>query len=458
MAATATQAMENLAKTAENVYVDLDQLFVNTETNVREDYDADELAELKSNIEAVGGILTPIHILKLEPTEATEFKEYALVSGFRRVMCLRELAEEDPEYGENIRAVIIRPASESGMKVAQLIENMQRSDLKPLEKAWGMKEALKEKQFSQKELSRLLGVTETAVSQHLKLLDLPDTIKDMLDEEEITFSHARVIMYSVPQDQWMDAAKIAKSLTIGEFTKRMEARYSSKKDEGEETSTDGTSTQRSPQVRRAARLTNVYLPFFKQQAKEAKSDKEKHDWQTRLDTARWFLKEEDTELEKLCKPFEEELEQKEKEEEEAKQAESAKKTFVKDLLKEMRSLVKEMPKEGEKRRTLPENLAIIRKKVEDAVAKHQEVEEKGDSASDFEKETQLLGFELPDVDKFMEEFGQAYHDDVKAREEAKEKRRKKKEEEEKKKKEEEAKKKADKKTEKADASPGDKKS
>ena len=424
---TATQAMEQLAKTAKDIRLSLDEIYVNTENNVREDYDADELAELKANIESVGGILTPLQVVELEPTEATENKQYALVAGFRRSLCLQDLAEEDPSFAEDIPVRVLEPQSEGGMKIAQLIENMQRSDLKPLEKAQGMREAMENDQFSQKELARLLGVSAQAVSQHLKLLELPDAIQDLLDSGEISYSHARVIMYSVPQDQWLDAAKLAKSLTFGEFEKRMNSRYGAKDDEGGEgeAAEGDASPQRSTKVLRASKITNTYVPFFKTQAKEAKTPEEKTAWETRLDTVKWFLQEDDTKLAELCKPYEEELEKKEAAEKASKEADSKEKAYVKSCLSELRKLVKAMPEPGEKKNTLAEDLAIIRKKVEDAVSSDEKKAE--------------LGFKLEDVDKFMEGLGEAWQEDEKKRADAAAARKKKKEEEEAKKKEAESK-------------------
>jgi len=416
---SAEDAMRNLAKTAVDARMHLDEIFVNLESNIREEYDEDELANLQANIEAVGGILTSLHVVEVEPTEATEGKRYALVSGFRRAIALAELGETDPTFLNDVPCRVIEPQTHGGLKLAQLIENIQRANLKPLEKAMGFKQAMSDEVagLSQRDVARLLGISDTAVSQHLRLLDLPDLIKDMLDDGEISFSHARAIMYQVPQDQWPAAAKLAATMTIGDFVRRVESRYGEPSDgEGGEEGAPEENVQRAASMIRAQKLKKVYLPYFHQQFKDAKTEVEKGEWSLRLDTIKWMMQDSTTVLARLVKPYDEQLAAEEEAQSASKKVDQAMKKYMRDKMTELRKLRKIVPADGETKTTLVEDLAMIRVSVTALITK-----------PDYEK---TAGFTLESVDTFMEDMAKAWADDLKKKEEERQKRAKKKAEKE----------------------------
>lgn len=417
--AEAMEAISNLARTAVDRRMHMDEIFVNVETNIREQYDEDELANLQANIEAVGGILVSLHVVEVEPTETTESKSYALVSGFRRAMALTELGETDPNFLEDIPVRIIEPQTSGGLKLSQLIENIQRANLTPLEKARGFEQAMGDEVagLSQKDVARLLGISETAVSQHLRLLQLPDLIKDMLDEGEISFSHARTIMYQVPQDQWPIAAKLAATMTIGDFVRRVESRYGAPEDsEGVGAGALEENVQRAASMIRAQKLKKVYLPYFYQQFKEAKTAQEKAEWVLRLDTIKWMMQDSTTVLAGLVKPYDEQLAAEEEAQSASKKTDQAMKKYLREKMGDLRKFRKTVPADGEMKTTLTEDLAAIRAAVTKLIGE-----------KDYEKR---VGFTLESVDTFMELLAKTWADDLKKKEEDRQKRAKKRAEKE----------------------------
>lgn len=416
---SAEAAIKDLARSAIDARMSLDSIFMSTENNIRELYDTDEMASLTASIEEVGGILTPLHVVEVSPTPATDEKSYVVLSGYRRYQALAELGEGDPGFLEDIPVRIMQPKTAGGIKLSQLIENIQRSDLTPLEKAYGFKEAMSDEvaSLSQKDVARLLGISETAVSTHLRLLELPDSIRDMLDAHEISFSHARTIMYQVPQDQWVAAAKIASTCTFGDFTRRVESRYGAK-DDNEET-VDGkpdTTVQRAASMIRANKLKTMYLPFFIQQAKEAKTEEEKVTWDTRLDTIRWMMQDSTTKLSEIVKPHEEKLAAEEEANAAGKKTEQAQKKYLRIQMSSLLRLRKVIPNDGETKATLAEDLGSIRNGVITAIAKE-----------DF---FAAHGFTLESVDTFMDNLAKEWAESLKKKEDDRVKRTQKKTEKE----------------------------
>jgi ParB/RepB/Spo0J family partition protein len=334
--------------------MDLDDIFFSKGENIRHDnsYDEESLSELRAAIQAVGGLLQPLGVAPIVPEAETEEKSFGLVWGFRRYMCLRELAKEDPErFGKNIPVVIIDEAETIGAtRIVQLMENEQRKALNPIEKANAIKEALDDPgaKLKAQDLAKVFGMSEAAVSQHLKFLELPKAIQEQIAGGEISFSHARLILYKVPKDHWADVAKIAPKMTYGKFEAHINDHYgqapsdpdaaasgSASVSSGNSDATDGT--QKGAQLLRATELNKAYIPFVKKRLEKAdatnkvytEADLEK----VRLDTLNTVLRSPDTELAKAIKPFVEEQEAAEKQEKAGKEANEKKEKFYREQVK-----------------------------------------------------------------------------------------------------------------------------
>jgi len=456
--------LSTISANAEFVRLDLDEIYVDDELNVREDYwggDADDTDDKKDenkdsiehmmlSIQAVGGITTPMQVCSVEPSDETEGKSYVLNAGFRRYSALKQLAEDEDEpenaelYGKQQPCIIINASSDQEMWVTQLIENLHRKDLNPIEEAFGINRILTNTEgLKASVLAKMLGVSQSRISQYQKIhKELPDSIKDMLSDNSISFSHVREMMSIVPKDSWPEAAKLAKGMPYGKFKSAIENRYSTSDDngDGDEGKKDGdVDKQRSKKAIRASVIEKI-RPYVKDKAENSEDDSVKKLWKTRLDAINWVLNVDDTKMGKDVKEFFEEIEKKEQEAEANKEAESAKKSFIKDCIKQLRELRKAMPADGERKNTLKEDFQIVLNGVKDKVKKieDEEDEEKKDK---LRNELGII-FDI-DIEKFGPEvLVPAWNEDVEAikkRKEAAKKRaeekRKEKEKEDKEKKE-----------------------
>jgi ParB family chromosome partitioning protein len=151
----------------------------------RKEFDQNGLQSLAESIKDYG-ILQPLLVTRIEDKEKKEI-EYQLVAGERRLLAAKMA-------GFARVPVIIQEASLKEKLEVSLIENVQRLDLNPLEKAEAFQQLRDEFNFSQKEIARLVGKSREAVANTLRLLELPNEIKQALREEKITEGHAKAIL------------------------------------------------------------------------------------------------------------------------------------------------------------------------------------------------------------------------------------------------------------------------
>lgn len=159
----------------------------------RKNFDDETLGELAESIRQ-HGVLQPILV------RPQIFGGYQIVAGERRYRASR-LA------GLTEIPAIIRELSDSEAMQIALIENLQRSDLSPLEEAAGYRVLIDDFGFSQEDVARTVGKSRSAVANMLRLLGLPDDVKPMLEEEKLSVGHARALLAIEDQGQLLSAAK-----------------------------------------------------------------------------------------------------------------------------------------------------------------------------------------------------------------------------------------------------------
>lgn len=158
----------------------------------RTNIDAEGLKELADSIKE-HGVLQPLIVAK--PKAGTG---YLLIAGERRLEAAR-LA------GLSRVPVIVRQADErQGLEWA-LIENLQRTDLNPLEAAAGYRQLAEDFGLSHEEIANRLGKSRTAVTNTLRLLKLPPAVRQALAEGVIREGHARALL-ALPSQQAQSAA------------------------------------------------------------------------------------------------------------------------------------------------------------------------------------------------------------------------------------------------------------
>lgn len=150
----------------------------------------DSLAELAASIREHGLI---------QPLIVTQARDgYTLIAGERRWRAA-QLANLT-----NV-PVIIKEATPQEMLELALIENIQRADLNPLEEAFAYQQLIDEFNLTQDEVSKRVGKGRSTVANLLRLLSLPDNIKQAVTEEHISGAHARALL-PLPTGEMQTAA------------------------------------------------------------------------------------------------------------------------------------------------------------------------------------------------------------------------------------------------------------
>lgn len=151
----------------------------------RRTFDDAELAELADSIRQ-NGILQPLLV-------RDRGNYYEIVAGERRYQAARAAGLDEVP-------VIIRDISDDDVFKLALIENLQRSDLSPLEEANGYRQLIKEKGLTQEELARILSKSRSTITNTLRLLDLPEEVQELVETGRLTAGHARAIL-AVPDEE-----------------------------------------------------------------------------------------------------------------------------------------------------------------------------------------------------------------------------------------------------------------
>jgi len=151
----------------------------------RTHFNETELEELSESIRA-HGVLQPLLVRK-------DRTGYEIIAGERRYQASKIA-------GLTELPVIVRDVDDSQMLELALIENLQRSDLNPIEEAKGYRELIKASGMTQEALSRAVSKSRSTITNSLRLLDLPQHVQDLLFEGKLTAGHARAIL-AVPFEE-----------------------------------------------------------------------------------------------------------------------------------------------------------------------------------------------------------------------------------------------------------------
>ena len=143
-----------------------------------------ELRELSESIQE-HGVLQPLLVRK-------HGNGYEIIAGERRYQASKLAGLEE-------LPVIIKDVNDEEMLALALIENLQRSDLNPVEEAKGYRQLIDASGMTQEALSRAVSKSRSAITNSLRLLDLPEVVQQMIFEGKLTAGHARAIL-AVPYE------------------------------------------------------------------------------------------------------------------------------------------------------------------------------------------------------------------------------------------------------------------
>ena len=148
----------------------------------RTNFDEAELASLVESVREKG-ILQPI-LVRRDPVQADL---YEIIAGERRWRAAqRAKLHEVP--------VIIRELDDQAALEVALIENIQREDLSPIEEAEGYQRLMDHFSHTQDALAKAMGKSRSHIANLLRLLTLPDEVRQMIDRGELTAGHARALV------------------------------------------------------------------------------------------------------------------------------------------------------------------------------------------------------------------------------------------------------------------------
>lgn len=147
----------------------------------RRDFDEAGLAELSTSIRDQG-IISPLIV-----TPSTDRDYYMIVAGERRWRAARMA-------GLSTVPVIIRELTKDEVQRQALIDNVVRQDLNAMEEAEAFDKLIREYHMTQEELASALGKSRPAVTNTMRLLNLPESIRDLVRRGELSPGHARAIL------------------------------------------------------------------------------------------------------------------------------------------------------------------------------------------------------------------------------------------------------------------------
>ncbi len=167
----------------------------------RRHFDAEQIAELAASIQE-RGLLQPLVVRLVEG-------QYELIAGERRLRAARSIGMKE------IR-IIVHEATDLEVAELTLIENLQREDLRPLEEAEQYKMLQKRFGLKQGDIARHVGKARTVVANMIRLLDLQEEVRYMLNHKEISIGHAKVLLQLKDAEMQVKAAQrvVERKLTV----------------------------------------------------------------------------------------------------------------------------------------------------------------------------------------------------------------------------------------------------
>lgn len=194
------EAQHETGSSAQEMKVPIEKIKPNP-NQPRIHFNETELNELCESIRE-HGVLQPLLVRK-------KGNGYEIIAGERRYQAskLADLTE---------LPVIVKDVNDEEMLALALIENLQRSDLNPLEEAKGYKQLIDASGMTQEALSKAVSKSRSAITNSLRLLDLPEQVQDLIFAGKLTAGHARAILAVPYEDARIKLAEkvVAEGLSV----------------------------------------------------------------------------------------------------------------------------------------------------------------------------------------------------------------------------------------------------
>jgi ParB family chromosome partitioning protein len=176
-------------------------------TQPRKSFDDHKLQELADSIKAQG-LIQPVLVRR-------DGKVYRLIAGERRWRAAQRAGLKE------IPAVVREATDDEAFEMA-LVENLQRADLNPIEEALGYRRLMDERKLTQEQVAQKVGKDRSTVANALRLLALPDDVKEMLEHGELDMGHARALLGLTRPAEMLALARavVAERLSVRETERR----------------------------------------------------------------------------------------------------------------------------------------------------------------------------------------------------------------------------------------------
>ena len=174
----------------------------------RKEFREDELAQLQASIAATG-LLQPI-------TVRAAGDQFELVAGERRLRAATRL-------GWSEIPAIVKDYDDKALLTLALVENLQRADLNPIEEAEGYSRLIADFRLTQQEVADIVGKDRSTVANSLRLLNLPASVRGMVQSGHLTVGHARALL-AIPNERVIvDLAReiVARNLSVRDVERRV---------------------------------------------------------------------------------------------------------------------------------------------------------------------------------------------------------------------------------------------
>jgi len=174
----------------------------------RKEFRDDELAQLQASLTA-NGLLQPITVRRAG-------SQFELIAGERRLRAATGL-------GWTEIPAIIKDYDDKALLTLALVENLQRTDLNPIEEAEGYSRLSSDFALTQQEIATVVGKDRSTVANALRLLNLPAVVRRMLQDGQLSVGHARALLAMPSERVMIDLAReaIAKNYSVRDVERRV---------------------------------------------------------------------------------------------------------------------------------------------------------------------------------------------------------------------------------------------
>ncbi len=209
----------------------------------RQDMREESLAELADSIRAQG-VVQPIVVRPVGTPLASAPQRYEIIAGERRWRAAQMAGLAD------VPAVVRRVDDETAVAMA-LIENIQREDLNPLEEAVALSRLITEFELTHQQAAEAVGRSRVAVSNMLRLLELPDEVKTLVEQRKLDMGHARALLGLTNRRQLTEVAGLVakKGLSVRD-TEALVRRLLARAAAGDSERSGRGSMERDPDIKR----------------------------------------------------------------------------------------------------------------------------------------------------------------------------------------------------------------